>query len=458
MEEQVETIWQRAKETIRESLSNSTYKIWFENTGAAGIENDIFLLSVPNDFTKTRIEKRFLPLIEDSLQEVVGDEMSVRLVVKPSPGVAVEVADAPITPAFINTNQQQSLRSLNPKYTFESFVIGSSNRFAHAAALAVAEKPAQAYNPLFIYGGVGLGKTHLLQAIGHYVATNNPEMTVKYITLEEFTNDFINSLRDQRIEGFKRSYRNVDVLLIDDVQFLENKEQTQEEFFHTFNSLYEAGNQIVLNSDRPPKEIATLEERLRSRFESGLITDIQPPDIETRIAILKKRIDADAISIPEENVSEVLDFIASGIPTNIRELEGALIRVVALASLEGSEISLPLAKEALKNLLPRRVDMMITIDMIQNEICKTFNVSMSDLKGNKRSQNIVFPRQIAMYLCRELTDSSQPRIGEKFGGRDHTTVIHAINKISNLIKEEREVYDLVQRVTLKMKNIRGGGK
>ncbi|MHB1381994.1 MAG: DnaA ATPase domain-containing protein, partial [Thermoleophilia bacterium] len=261
MEEQVETIWQRAKETIRESLSNSTYKIWFENTGAAGIENDIFLLSVPNDFTKTRIEKRFLPLIEDSLQEVVGDEMSVRLVVKPSPGVAVEVADAPITPAFINTNQQQSLRSLNPKYTFESFVIGSSNRFAHAAALAVAEKPAQAYNPLFIYGGVGLGKTHLLQAIGHYVATNNPEMTVKYITLEEFTNDFINSLRDQRIEGFKRSYRNVDVLLIDDVQFLENKEQTQEEFFHTFNSLYEAGNQIVLNSDRPPKEIATLEER-----------------------------------------------------------------------------------------------------------------------------------------------------------------------------------------------------
>ncbi|MHB0914435.1 MAG: chromosomal replication initiator protein DnaA [Thermoleophilia bacterium] len=458
MEEQVETIWQRAKETIRESLSNSTYKIWFENTGAAGIENDIFLLSVPNDFTKTRIEKRFLPLIEDSLQEVVGDEMSVRLVVKPSPGVAVEVADAPITPAFINTNQQQSLRSLNPKYTFESFVIGSSNRFAHAAALAVAEKPAQAYNPLFIYGGVGLGKTHLLQAIGHDVATNNPEMTVKYITLEEFTNDFINSLRDQRIEGFKRSYRNVDVLLIDDVQFLENKEQTQEEFFHTFNSLYEAGNQIVLNSDRPPKEIATLEERLRSPFESGLITDIQPPDIETRIAILKKRIDADAISIPEENVSEVLDFIASGIPTNIRELEGALIRVVALASLEGSEISLPLAKEALKNLLPRRVDMMITIDMIQNEICKTFNVSMSDLKGNKRSQNIVFPRQIAMYLCRELTDSSQPRIGEKFGGRDHTTVIHAINKISNLIKEEREVYDLVQRVTLKMKNIRGGGK
>ncbi|MHB1003516.1 MAG: chromosomal replication initiator protein DnaA [Thermoleophilia bacterium] len=458
MEEQVETIWQRAKETIRESLSNSTYKIWFENTGAAGIENDIFLLSVPNDFTKTRIEKRFLPLIEDSLQEVVGDEMSVRLVVKPSPGVAVEVADAPITPAFINTNQQQSLRSLNPKYTFESFVIGSSNRFAHAAALAVAEKPAQAYNPLFIYGGVGLGKTHLLQAIGHYVATNNPEMTVKYITLEEFTNDFINSLRDQRIEGFKRSYRNVDVLLIDDVQFLENKEQTQEEFFHTFNSLYEAGNQIVLNSDRPPKEIATLEEGVRSRFESGLITDIQPPDIETRIAILKKRIDADAISIPEENVSEVLDFIASGIPTNIRELEGALIRVVALASLEGSEISLPLAKEALKNLLPRRVDMMITIDMIQNEICKTFNVSMSDLKGNKRSQNIVFPRQIAMYLCRELTDSSQPRIGEKFGGRDHTTVIHAINKISNLIKEEREVYDLVQRVTLKMKNIRGGGK
>ncbi|RJQ45724.1 MAG: chromosomal replication initiator protein DnaA [Gaiellales bacterium] len=457
MEEQVDTIWQRAKETIRESLSTTTYKIWFENTDAAGIDNDTFLLSVPNDFTKTRIEKRFLPLIEDSLQEVVGDELSVRLVVKPLPG-AVADAIPPVLPTALDANRQQTLKTLNPKYTFESFVFGSSNRFAHTAALAVAEKPALAYNPLFIYGGVGLGKTHLLQAIGHYVATNNPEMTVKYITLEEFTNDFINSLRDKRIEGFKRSYRNVDVLLIDDVQFLENKEQTQEEFFHTFNSLYEAGNQIAIASDRPPKEIATLEERLRSRFESGLITDIQPPDLETRIAILKKRIDADGISIPPESVDEVLDFIASGIPTNIRELEGALIRVVALASLNGSEVSLPLAKEALKNLLPRRVDMMISIDAIQNEVCKTFNISMSDLKGNKRSQNIVFPRQIAMYLCRELTDASQPRIGEKFGGRDHTTVIHAINKISNLIKEEREVYDLVQRVTLKIKNIRGSGK
>jgi chromosomal replication initiator protein len=457
MEQQVETIWQRAKETIRESLSSSTYQVWFENTGAAGIEEDTFLLSVPNDFTKTRIEKRFLPLIEDSLQEVVGGELSVRLVVKPVPGVTTDTAPS-ITVSSVDANRQKTLKTLNPKYTFESFVIGSSNRFAHAAALAVAEAPARAYNPFFIYGGVGLGKTHLLQAIGHYVATNNPEMTVKYVTLEEFTNDFINSLRDQRIEGFKRSYRSADVLLIDDVQFLEKKEQTQEEFFHTFSTLYEAGNQIAMTSDRPPKEIATLEERLRSRFESGLITDIQPPDLETRIAILKKRIDADGISIPEENAGEVLNFIASGVPTNIRELEGALIRVVALASLNGSEVSLPLAKDALKNLLPRRVDMMISIDMIQNEICRTFNMSMSDLKGSKRSQNIVFPRQIAMYLCRELTDASQPRIGEKFGGRDHTTVIHAINKISNLIKEEREVYDLVQRVTWKIKNIRSGGK
>jgi chromosomal replication initiator protein len=388
---------------------------------------------------------------------VLGDEMLVRIIVTPLP--EEKAAALPqVEMTALDVNQQETLRTLNPKYTFDSFVIGSSNRFAHAAALAVAEAPARAYNPLFIYGGVGLGKTHLLQAVGHYVATNNPEMTVRYITLEEFTNDFINSLRDQRIEGFKRGYRNVDVLLIDDVQFLENKEQTQEEFFHTFNTLYEAGNQIAMTSDRPPKEIATLEERLRSRFESGLITDIQPPDIETRIAILKKRIDADGISIPEDSVDEVLDFIASGIPTNIRELEGALIRVVALASLNGSEISLPLTKEALKNLLPHRVDMLITIDMIQNEVCKTFNLSMSDLKGNKRNQGIVFPRQIAMYLCRELTDASQPRIGEKFGGRDHTTVIHAINKISNLIKEEREVYDLVQRVTLKIKSARGGGK
>lgn len=452
MGERAETIWQRARETIRESLSTSAYEIWFENTGADGMEEDnTFRLAVPNDFAKTRIEARFLPLIEDSLQEVVGEEVPVKVVVSPH-GRNEGESELRVAPPRIDLTEPPVLGELNPKYTFDSFVIGSSNRFAHAAALAIAEAPAQAYNPFFIYGGVGLGKTHLLQAIGHYVATNSPELSVKYMTVESFTNDFINSVRDRKMEEFKRKYRDNDVLLIDDIQFLEHKEQTQEEFFHTFNTLYEAGKQIAISSDRPPKDIATLEERLKSRFESGLITDIQPPDVETRIAILRKQVSSRGINIGPVSIDEVLGFIARGIPTNIRELEGALIRVAAQARFSNAEITLPLAKEALKDILPTNLDARITIDMIQNEVCRYFSVSMSDLKGSKRNQSIVFPRQIAMYLCRELTDSSQPRIGEKFGGRDHTTVIHAINKIAKLIKEEREVFTMVQQITGKLKH------
>lgn len=452
MEEQVETIWQRAKETIRETLSTSAYEIWFENTGAAGMEGTEFLLSVPNDFTKKRIENRFMPLIEDSLQEVVGEEVPVRLVVSPkNESPAADHQDI-LPPSLISVSEPPVLKSLNPKYTFDSFVIGSSNRFAHAAALAVAEAPAKAYNPFFIYGGVGLGKTHLLQAIGHYVATNNPEMSVKYVTVESFTNDFINLVKDGKMDEFKRNYRNNDVLLIDDIQFLENKERTQEEFFHTFNTLYEAGKQIAISSDRPPQEIATLEERLISRFGSGLTTDIHPPDVETRIAILRKKVGVSGVVISPGSIDDVLGYIAAGIPTNIRELEGALNRLSAYAIHTRSEITLELAKAALKDILPTSLDTRISIDMIQSEVCRTFNISMSDLRGSKRSQNIVFPRQVAMYLCRELTDSSQPRIGQKFGGRDHTTVIHSINKISNLIKEEREVFTMVQQITSKLKS------
>lgn len=452
MADRAETIWRRAKESIRESLSSSAYEIWFENAGTEGLEEDnTFLLSVPNDFAKSKIETRFMPLIEDSLQEVMGEEVPVRVVVTPITADGGE-PPTPLRLPRAEASEKPVLGNLNPKYTFDSFVIGSSNRFAHAAALAVAEVPARAYNPFFIYGGVGLGKTHLLQAIGHYVATNNPELSVKYMTVESFTNDFINSVRDRKMEEFKRKYRNNDVLLIDDIQFLENKEGTQEEFFHTFNDLYEAGKQIAISSDRPPKEIATLEERLRSRFESGLITDIQPPDVETRIAILRKQVASRNIDISPESTDEVLGFIARGIPTNIRELEGALIRVAAQAKFTSSEITLPLAKDALKDILPTNLDTRITIDMIQNEACRFFSMSMSDLKGSKRNQSIVFPRQIAMYLSRELTDSSLPRIGEKFGGRDHTTVIHAINKISKLIKEEREVFTMVQQITSRLKN------
>lgn len=453
MGNRAETIWLRARESIRESLSTSAYEIWFENAGADGMEEDnTFLLSVPNDFAKTRIEARFLPLIEESLQEVAGEEIPVRVVVSPPGEGDDRVAERLVELPRIDITEPPVLGDLNPKYTFDSFVIGSSNRFAHAAALAVAESPGRAYNPFFIYGGVGLGKTHLLQAIGHYVATNSPELSVKYMTVESFTNDFINSVMNKKMEQFKRKCRDNDVLLIDDIQFLENKEGTQEEFFHTFNTLYEAGKQIAISSDRPPREIATLEDRLKSRFESGLTTDIQPPDVETRIAILRKLVASRGIVIASSSVDEVLGYIAAGIPTNIRELEGALNRVAAQAKFTNSQITLPLAKEALKDILPTSLDARITIDMIQSEACRTFGVSMSDLKGSKRSQSIVFPRQIAMYLCRELTDSSLPRIGEKFGGRDHTTVIHSYNKISKLIKEEREVFTMVQQITSKLKH------
>lgn len=459
MEDRANTIWKQAKETIRESLSSSTYEIWFDKADAVGMDDNTFLLSVPNDFAKSRIENRYLPLIEDSLQEVVGEEVPVRLVVSQGPAYGSATADAapaiPVPVVHEGGRRDGGMRSSpvfpNPKYNFDSFVIGSSNRFAHHAALAVAEKPARAFNPLFIYGEVGLGKTHLLQAIGHYVLTQNTGLSVNYTTVEMFTNDFINSIRDGRMESFKKKYRDNDVLLLDDVQFLEEKERTQEEFFHTFNTLYEAGKQIVITSDRSPKELSTLQARIQSRFGSGLITDIQPPDLETRLAILRKRIKNDGIFIDKNQEDEVLGFIAESIPTNIRELEGSLIRVVAMSQLTNKEISLSLARDTLKDLLPTSPNKRISIDMIQKEVCKTFGLAMSELKGDRRSQNIVFPRQISMYLSRELTDSSLPQIGRSFGGRDHSTVIHSCDKISRLIKEEREVFDLVQRVTSKLK-------
>ena len=309
------------------------------------------------------------------------------------------------------------------KYTFDSFVIGSSNRFAHAAALAVAEAPAQAYNPLFIYGSTGLGKTHLLHAVAQYVSEHSSSLSVRYVTSEAFVNDFINSLRDKsRIEGFKQRYRTYDVLLIDDVQFFEGKERFQEEFFHTFNTLYEAGSQIVLSSDRPPRDIATLEERLRSRFEWGLITDIQPPDLETRIAILRRKVKVDGINVHDE---QVLTFIASRVSTNIRELEGALTRVVAFSSLTGRPMTVELAQDVLRDVFPQGEAAEVSIKRIQDLVAERFGLTLDELCGEKRSQNIVYPRQVAMYLSRELTDSSLPKIGKEFGGRDHTTVIHA---------------------------------
>jgi chromosomal replication initiator protein len=347
----------------------------------------------------------------------------------------------------IPTVRREAESRLNPKYVFESFVIGSSNRFAHAAAVAVAEAPAKAYNPLFIYGESGLGKTHLLHAIGHYVRSLYADIRVRYVSSEEFTNDFINSIRDGKAEGFRRRYRDVDVLLVDDIQFLENKEQTQEEFFHTFNTLHNANKQIVISSDRPPKQLITLEDRLRNRFEWGLITDVQPPELETRIAILRKKAAQEGLAAPPE----VLEYIASKISTNIRELEGALIRVTAFASLNRQPVDISLAEIVLKDLIPDQAGPEITAATIMAQTAQYFGLSIDDLCGSSRSRVLVTARQIAMYLCRELTDLSLPKIGQQFGGRDHTTVMHADRKIRQLMAERRSVYNQVTELTNRIK-------
>jgi chromosomal replication initiator protein len=336
---------------------------------------------------------------------------------------------------------------LNPKYTFETFVIGSSNRFAHAAAVAVAESPAKAYNPLFIYGSSGLGKTHLLHAIGHYATTLGNARAVRYVSTEEFTNDFINSLRDDKTSAFQRRYRDVDILLIDDIQFLENRERTQEEFFHTFNTLHNANKQLVISSDRSPKQLATLEDRLRTRFEWGLLADIQPPDLETRIAILQKKAAQERLFAPPD----VLEFIASRIANSIRELEGALIRVTAYANLTRSPVQLALAEEVLRDFIPDGSGPEITADQIMASTADYFGVSLEDLRGHSRSRVLVNARQVAMYLCRELTDLSLPRIGQHFGGRDHTTVMHADRKIRQQMAERRSLYNQIAELTNRIK-------
>ena len=447
-----EGLWSEVASRLRGALNETTYRTWFAEAQGVELSEDAFAIAVPNDFTREWIEGHFLGLIKAAVRDTTGEERVVKLSVAEPAGVIRAPASDHAAPAKRPAIEEQAVvAGLNPKYTFDLFVIGSSNRFAHAAALAVAEAPAQAYNPLFIYGGTGLGKTHLMQAIAQYVIEHQSNMRVRYVTSETFMNDFINSLRDKRIEGFKQRYRNYDLLLIDDVQFFEHKERIQEEFFHTFNSLYEAGAQIVLSSDRKPREIATLEERLRSRFEWGLITDIQPPDLETRIAILRKKAITDGIHIGDP---EVMTFIAGRVSTNIRELEGALTRVVAFSSLTGRPLTLDLCEDVLKEVFPQGDLPLITISRIQELVSDRFSLSLEELCGDKRSQNIVYPRQVAMYLSRELTDSSLPKIGKEFGGRDHTTVIHATSKIARLIREDRSVYNLVQELTARVKQAR----
>jgi chromosomal replication initiator protein len=444
-----ESLWNEVAGRLKGALNETTYRTWFAEAEGAELSDDAFVLGVPNDFTREWIEGHFLGLIGAAVRDVTGQERRVALTVTERMPVDTPSPTAEASPRQAAAGTTDA--GMNPKYTFDLFVIGSSNRFAHAAALAVAEAPAQAYNPLFIYGGTGLGKTHLMQAIAQYVGEHSGDLSVKYVTSETFMNDFINSLRDKRIEGFKHRYRTYDLLLVDDVQFFEHKERIQEEFFHTFNSLYEAGSQIVMSSDRPPRDIATLEERLRSRFEWGLITDIQPPDLETRIAILRKKVKTDGINVSDP---QVLSFIASRISTNIRELEGALTRVVAFSSLTGRSLSVDLAEDVLKDVFPQGEAAEVSIRRIQELVSERFQLSMDELCGDKRSQNIVYPRQVAMYLSRELTDSSLPKIGKEFGGRDHTTVIHATSKIARLIREDRSVYNLVQELTARVKQVR----
>jgi chromosomal replication initiator protein len=440
-------VWEHISRQLRETLNDTTYATWFGEVGAGELTADVLTLTVPNDFTREWIEGHFLGFVRAAARDGLGREVRIVLTVSEGAPAAVEVGGA--VEAGGPVVRREVVTPANPKYTFDNFVIGASNRFAHAAALAVAEAPAQAYNPLFIYGETGLGKTHLLQAIAAYVSDHARGLTTRYVTSETFTNDFINSLRDKRIEGFKHRYRAYDVLLVDDIQFLEGKERFQEEFFHTFNSLYESGRQIVISSDRPPKEIATLEDRLRSRFEWGLITDIQPPDVETRIAILRKKVTTDEIAVTDP---AVLTFIAERVTTNIRELEGALTRVVAFSSLTGLPLTVELAEQVLRDLFPMHAGVSeVTIGRIQEEVCERFGLSVAELVSPRRSQAVSYPRHVAMYLSRELTDASLPKIGKEFGGRDHTTVMHATSKITRLISEDRSVYNLVQDLTARIK-------
>ena len=423
-----------------------------------GVTN--LLVAAPNAFAKDVLESRLRAIVGDVLTRELGEKANIAVTVDesleslnlPIPEVDIEFMppksgtgrdDIPST--LITKGGEQS--QLNPRYIFETFVIGASNRFAHAAAVAVAEAPAKAYNPLFIYGESGLGKTHLLHAIGAYAKELYGSVRVRYVSSEEFTNDFINSIRDDKASAFQRRYRDLDVLLVDDIQFLENKERTQEEFFHTFNTLYNANKQIVISSDRPPKQLTTLEDRLRSRFEWGLITDIQPPELETRIAILRKKAAQDKLNAPDD----VLEYIASKISTNIRELEGALIRVTAFASLNRQGVDLSLAEIVLKDLIPNELTPEITGATIMAQTAAYFSLTLDDLCGTSRSRVLVNARQIAMYLCRELTDLSLPKIGQTFGGRDHTTVMHADRKIRQLMAERRSIYNQVTELTNRIK-------
>jgi len=452
MNTKIKEDWQKTLDILKTELNETSFDTWLKKTKVVTKYDNTFVIAVPNGFAKDWLESRYANLIKNTLQLVTSEELEIEFVLPQADGqinFLPKEKNKNIND-FSKTNNDFIANScFNPKYSFDSFVVGNSNRFAHAASLAVAEAPSKAYNPLFIYGGVGLGKTHLMHAIGQYVYLNNPSSKVVYVSSERFTNELINSIRENKTVQFRNNYRNMDVLLIDDIQFLAGKESTQEEFFHTFNTLHEANKQIIISSDRPPKEIPTLEDRLRSRFEWGLITDIQPPDLETRIAILRKKAQLENIDVP----NDVIVFIADKIQSNIRELEGALIRVIAYSSLTGKDVVPELVQEALKDILPINKPKQISIELIQQAIADHYHLKMDDFKAKKRTRAIAYPRQIAMYLARELTDASLPKIGEEFGGRDHTTVLHAHDKISEERSQDNNLDRTISEIISHLNNI-----
>ncbi|PMQ01285.1 MAG: chromosomal replication initiation protein DnaA [Dictyoglomus sp. NZ13-RE01] len=431
-------VWEKTLDIISTEISRPGFETWIKTLKPLGVQGEKFILQTPNRFSKEWLQEYYLDVIESALRKTSQREWKVELFTEDK---EEEPVDRSIPESVLQVT------NLNPKYTFDTFVVGDSNRFAHAAALAVSQNPGKTYNPLFIYGGVGLGKTHLIHAIGHYVREKFPHLKIVYSSMEKFTVELIDAIKEDGMTKFRSRYRNIDILLIDDIQFLAGKERTQEEFFYTFNALYEAGKQIVLTSDRVPKEIPTLEDRLRSRFEWGLMADIQPPDLETRIAILKKKAEAERVNVPES----VIEFIAEQIQSNIRELEGALIRTVAFASLNNVPIDLSLAKTVLKDILQPSVTP-ISIQAIIREVANYFHLTPEQIVGKGRTQEVALPRQIAMYLARTLTDISLPKIGEEFGGRDHTTVLHAYEKIQELYQSDVTIKKVIQDIQNRLKN------
>jgi chromosomal replication initiator protein len=426
-------VWSRIIEETKNHINSTSYNVWLKPTSAVALSNDLLVVEVQNRFAAEYIEDHFSNVLRDTAKALFNREFTISFQSLRKDDDEIIDPSEEVLPSLDDLGLVHSNIILNERFTFDNFVVGKSNRFAHAAALSVAQKPAFNYNPLFIYGGTGLGKTHLMQAIGNYVLRFGRHQNIHYSSAESFMNEMIQSIQSGNMLDFRNKYRKVDLLLIDDVQFLANKESTQEEFFHTFNTIYDSQGQIVLTSDRPPREIANIEERLISRFQGGLVTDIQPPDLETRIAILKKRSITDSLILSDE----VLMFIAKHVRSNVRELEGSLIRLLAYSSLTGSDITVELAEDVLRNILQHE-EKHITVEQIQKHVSEYYKISVSDLKSKKRTQKVAFPRQVAMFLCRKLTNLSLIDVGTHFGGRDHTTVIHACDKIDRWTKADSQ--------------------